>query len=178
MSGHTLLLLTAAAAPTRKNALSYPNSTAASNPSPDRDGVGRPGAISPTVSLPRRQRHLPELDLAVVPLEQDRPRLPLLAINRPAGDAGDRLPVDHPLAVEDDGHHPPDQGDLERLPLARFLGRIDRRGEEAVHAADLVAVRLLAKIVLDLHLVPAAQVDAAVAPLRVAELGGQLEIGQ
>ena len=56
--------------------------------------------------------------------------------------------------------------------------RVRARGQEAVDAADQVRVRLQAVVVLDLHLVAAAQVDAAVAALRVAELGVQLEVGE
>src|SRR5262249_17346346 len=70
-----------------------------------------------------------------------------------------------------------DQRDVHGLPFTRFLRGVDGRRQEAVNAADLVAVRLVAVIVLDLHFVAAAQVDAAIASFRIAKFGMELGIG-
>ena len=51
-----------------------------------------------------------------------------------------------------------------------------RRGQEPVDAADAVRVQRLADVVLDLRLVAAAQVHAAVALGRVHQLDVQLEV--
>src|SRR5438067_11008812 len=114
-------------------------------------------------SLRRRQRHLAEFDGPVIPLQEDGPRRALIAVEGAARDPGNLLPVDDALVVEVERERPPDERDVERLPLAGLLGGVDAGREEAVDAADLVAVGVAAEVVLDLHLVAAAEVDAAVA---------------
>src|SRR5438128_7334534 len=112
----------------------------------------------------------------MIALQHDRSRGALIAVEGPAGDAGNGLAVDDALTVKYDRDDAADQGYLHGLPFTRFPGGVDARRQKAIDAADLVAVRFVAVIILDLHLVTAAQVNAAVASLRIAELRVQFEV--
>src|SRR5262245_45964711 len=116
------------------------------------------------------QRQIFELHPAVVALEQDGARLFLVAVQGAAGDSGDGLPLDDWFAVENDGNLASNQGDVHGLPLVCRFRAIQARGEEAIDAANAVAVGFLPKIVLDLHFVSATQVNAAVAAFGIAKL--------
>src|SRR5581483_2405000 len=99
-----------------------------------------------------------------------------VAVQRAAGDAGNGLPIYDGLAVERHCHHPPDQRDVERLPLARLFGRIYAGREKAVDAAERIPARTRPLVVFDLNLVSPAQVETAVRACRIPELDMQLEI--
>ena len=127
--------------------------------------------------LPRRaNRDVSVLDGAVVPLQHDGPRRSLVAVDRPARDAGNLALGDDAPAVELHGHDAADQGDIECLPLARLTPRVPRGRQEPVNPADVIERRLGGIAVLDLRLVAAAEVDAAVAAFRQAELGVEREV--
>src|SRR5207248_6265134 len=119
-------------------------------------------------SFPGSQRQPAKGDGPMIPLQHDRSRRSLIAIESAPRDPGDGLAVNDSLAVEDDGQDAADKHDIKRLPLARSFRRIDAGGQKAVDAADLVAVGFIAVVVLDLDLVAAAQVNAAVTPFRIA----------
>src|SRR5262245_8138933 len=110
----------------------------------------------------------------MVALEHDRTGGPFIAVERAAGDARNRLPVDDALAVEHDRHDATNERYVHLLPFAGFFCGIDRGRKEAVDAADIMRIRLQAVIVLNLNLVSPTQVDAAVASFGIAELGVKL----
>ena len=89
--------------------------------------------------------------------------------------------VDHLPTVQHDRHAPADQRDVERLPLTGAVRRVLIGNQEAVDRAEAAGgfpVRFGDDGVFDLHLVPPAQIDAAVAPRRIPDLHVQLEIGE
>ena len=86
--------------------------------------------------------------------------------------------VDDRRAVKHDRDAPADELDVERLPLAGRARRIDGRRDEAVDAAHAQRIERLAGVVLDLHLVAAAQIHAAVAAGRKPELGVQPKVAE
>ena len=114
----------------------------------------------------------------MVTLKHDRAWGGLVAFERAAGDAGDRLAGDDLLAVESHRDLAAHQGDIQRLPLAGFLCGIRDRRQESVDAADLMAINLGAEVVFDLYFVAAAKIDAAVTALGIAEFGVQLEVSE
>jgi hypothetical protein len=114
----------------------------------------------------------------VVTLKQNRTGLAFLAVKSAAGNTGYRLAINDALAVEHNCDAPADQRDVDRLPLTRLPGRVQTRGEKSVNAAEPVAVRLVAEIIFDLNFIPAAQINPAVAPTRIAEFSPQLEVGK
>ena len=64
------------------------------------------------------------------------------------------------------------------MPFARTLGGNLTRRDEAVDAAETIVGRLQTIVVLDLDLVAAVQIDAAIAPRRIAELDVKLEVAE
>src|SRR5690606_21463230 len=71
-----------------------------------------------------------------------------------------------------------DQRDLERLPFAGRPHSVDGRREKSVQATHAQRVECKPVVVLDLHLVTAAQVNAAVAAGRETELRAQAKIAE
>src|SRR5882762_1390393 len=68
-----------------------------------RNGPGRPTDLSC-----RRDRQVAVLDRPMIPLQHDRPRLLLMAVERPASGSRNVHPADHLFAVEHHRHHPAD----------------------------------------------------------------------
>src|SRR5262249_54762379 len=113
----------------------------------------------------------------VMGLRHYRPGLALIAIERASGDSRDLCVVDDSHAVENERHFAADQSYVEGLPFAGLLGGIARRRDEAVDAADSMALRFFSEVVLNLNLVTASQIDAAVTLVSHLELEVQLEVG-
>ena len=114
----------------------------------------------------------------MIALQIDWSRRAFIAVNGATGDAGNLLIADDLLAVGDDGDHTANQRNVERLPLAgRESGDFTWR-DKSVDAAEAVRVGLATVVVLDLDFVAAAQVNAAVALLRIAKLDVKLEIAE
>src|ERR1044072_8320581 len=132
-------------------------------------------AASRARSPRRRQHHIPILDRRVIPLQQDRSRTPLVAVECAAGDAGNGLLHDDRVPVEHNRHQSPDERDIAGLPFAGRERRVFIGHEEPVHAAFVMTVGLHPLAVLHLHFVTAAKVDAAVAALGHAKLHVQPE---
>src|SRR5829696_3575136 len=127
-------------------------------------------------SHPRRDHDLAERYALVVALQHDWPRLAFMAVERAAGDPGDWLVVYDRLAVQHDRDPAADERDVVRLWFSRLVGGVDIRVQQAVDASHPVRVHHLPRVILDLHLVSASQVDATVAARRERELGVQLEV--
>src|SRR5918996_1274879 len=117
------------------------------------------------------------LDRSVIALQEDRPRRAFVRIERAARDPRNVAPADHLAAVEHHSHLPPDQRDVVRLPRPRGARDAHTRLEKAVDRAEPFGRHYSQRGIFDLHLVAAAQVNAAVAPRRIAKLDVQLEIG-
>src|SRR5712691_8901456 len=145
------------------------------------DDEPRMSSEGPASLLRRRQHDVAVLYWPMIPLQHDRPHLLFIAIERATRGPRNVRPANHLFAVQDHRHHPADQRDVVGLPLAGALRRIlsgnqkpvDRaeaaRGLPAAHGHDRV---------LDLRLVAAPQIDAAVAVLGIAELEVQLEVAK
>src|SRR5712692_291418 len=135
------------------------------------------GCATSTAQLPRRRDHdVAVFDRPVIPLQEQRPRLAFVAVERATGDSRNLLIADHLSSIRDYGHHSPDQRDVVRLPFTRRSRRHLARRNESIDPAEPIVPGLVAEIVLDLHLVPPAEIHATVAFLRVAELDVKLEI--
>src|SRR5690349_8657869 len=115
----------------------------------------------------------------MVALQIDRSGSALVTIQRATRRTGNDLIGNHGSAVEDDSYASADEGDVVRLPLAGRVRRALVRRQKTIHSSNFVGARNGTSFaVLDLHLVSAAEVNAAVAPLRIAELDVQLEVGE
>src|SRR3954462_3684100 len=134
-------------------------------------------SIAP-MSPRRSDQDVAVLDRTVIALQENRARRAFIAVERATGDSGDLLVYDHLSAVGDDRHHSSDEGDVVRLPLARRPRRDHTRRQESVNGAEAIVPRRIAVVVLDLNFVAAAEIDAAVALLGVAELDVELEIAE
>ena len=110
----------------------------------------------------RLNAKVPVTDPRVVALQHQRAGGTLIAVDRPAGDARNFHLIDDRDAVQVHRKNPPNQGDIERLPLAGRLGRQRCRGNLTVNAAHQAGMRALPKIVLDLNLMAPAKVDPAI----------------
>src|SRR3954470_16357910 len=115
---------------------------------------------------------------AVIPLQEQRTGRAFVTVEGATGDARNLLVHDHRSAVGDDGHHSSNERDVICLPLSRRLRRDHARRQESVDRAEPIVPRRITVVVLYLHLVAPAQIDAAVALLRVAELDVELEIAE
>src|SRR5690349_6816052 len=67
------------------------------------------------------------LDRAVIALKQERPRRAFVAVDRATGDTGNLLVADDARPVRHDRHHPPNECDVVRIPLAGALRRNSAR---------------------------------------------------
>ena len=68
-----------------------------------------PRGFEPRLPLPRRRHHdVAKLDRPMIPLQHDRPRLLLIAVERPSSGSRNVRPANHLCAVEHHGHHPAD----------------------------------------------------------------------
>src|SRR5262249_50623077 len=130
------------------------------------------------LSLRRRDHNISIVNLLVIALQHYRPGLALIAIERASGDSRDLCVVDDSHAVENQRHFAADQSYVQGLPFAGLLGGIARRRDEAVDAADSMALRFFSEVVLNLNLVTASQIDAAVTLVSHLELEVQLEVGE
>src|SRR5712691_1962402 len=115
----------------------------------------------------RADAEVAEGDGAVVALEHDGAGLSDLVIQSAAGGVREGGVVDDVHSVQHHGRLVALDPGVYRLPLAGGLGRIGTGGHQAIDRAVDVAFGRLAVVVLDLDLVAAAQVDAAVAAGRV-----------
>src|SRR4051794_27581996 len=98
----------------------------------------------------------------MVALQVNRSGRFFMAIEGAAGDTGDLLMVDDGLAILDDGDMATQQGDIEDLPFARSSGLLRNGSQKTINRSHVMARRLSKRIVLDLHLVTSAKIDAAV----------------
>ena len=100
----------------------------------------------------------------MIALDHDRPGLGFLRVERAAGDSRELRIVVNLLAVERGRDAVADDGDLNGLPFSGRLARVHHRrlGRVDGHVAVLPILGA-AGIVEHLHLVAAAQIDAAVA---------------
>src|SRR4051794_3450060 len=114
----------------------------------------------------------------MITLEHQRAGSAFVTVERAAGDARYLRIIDDGFAVQHDGDSPSGQGDVVALPLARLGGGVDGGPEKTVEAAHAQAVGRLAEVVINLHLVSATQVNAAVALLDNVEFEVQLEVGE
>lgn len=114
----------------------------------------------------------------MIPLHQNGAGCAFVTIQGTTGDAGDILTFDDFLAVQLDGYQAADQRDFQALPFARFLCGVQIGSQEAVYAADAMAVDFHPVIVFDLNFMTASQIDAAVTSLRIAKFRFQFEIGE
>mgnify|MGYP004426798201 CR=1 FL=1 len=124
----------------------------------------------------RREDDVAEVRVGVVALEVERPLHELVARDRAARAAEDRLVVDDVHAVEDDRHVALVERDVDVLPLVRRLLGRDARRDAPVEGRHVVAVDGLAVAVKHLDLVDAAQVDARVAARQHPHVVGELEV--
>src|SRR5204863_6903625 len=128
------------------------------------------------VSPRRGQYDVTVLHRPVIALQHDRPRLPFIAVERPARDPGNGGATNHLMSVEHDGDDPPDQRDVVGLPLAGALRGILVGNQKPVDRAEAAGRRLAPGRILDLRLIAPAQIHAAVAARRIAKLEVQLEV--
>lgn len=78
-------------------------------------------------SFPPLNSNIPKLHRPMIPLQIDRPRFPLITIQRPTRDPGDLLPADHLLSIKHHRHRPTHQLDIICLPLAGRLPHLPIR---------------------------------------------------
>ena len=123
-----------------------------------------------------RQDDIAVTDGRVVALQVDGAWLEFIGPHRSAGAAEEGLVVDNRRAVELYRYMAVEQGDVEILPLARFLFCVDGRGDSAVNSAHVVPIEALAVGIAYLDFVDASQVDSAVAALGDIDLELQIEI--
>src|SRR5215471_9881305 len=113
----------------------------------------------------RGHRHLAEPDLAVVALEHDRTGLSFVGIKRASGDSIYDAVVLNRLAVQHRRDSIADDDRIDGLPFARRQARIHKRFHPAINRHVAVDVGRFAVIVQYLQLIPAAQIQSAVAVL-------------
>src|SRR5580704_4088036 len=120
--------------------------------------------------------NLTELDGPAVGLDDYRTDFPFEGVDGHGCQTVDGGFIDQLGAVEGDGNLAADQAHLESLPLfSRFTG-VAFGSDAAVDGTAAVFGRRVAEIVHKLHLVAAAQGDAAVGPLPKQEFGMQIEV--
>src|SRR6266568_3014887 len=128
------------------------------------------------VSPRRGQYDVTVLHRPVIALQHDRPRLLLIAVERPARDPGNGGATNHLMSVEHDGDDPPDQRDVVGLPLAGALRGILVGNQKPVERAEAAGRHVAPGRILDLRLITPTQIHAAVAARRIAKLEVQLEV--
>lgn len=114
----------------------------------------------------------------MISLQHEGTRLCLPTVQRATCDAGNLNVIDDQLIIKYNRYFPAQKSDIAGIPLA---GRFDRHhiwDQETVHASRPQAARLLAVIILNLNLIPAAQIDAAIAAFQEMILKMQLEISE
>lgn len=117
-------------------------------------------------------------DGAVVALQIDGAGCGFVAIQGAAGNAGNLAVTNDGAAILNDGDIAAEEGDIEGLPLAGAARLFGFGGEETIDGAHVVAGRLGEGVVLDLHFVAAAQIDAAVGIFGAVDFDVELEIGK
>src|ERR1017187_9422202 len=113
----------------------------------------------------------------MIPLEIKRSRLGFTTVQRPARNPRDLLVIDRRHAIPNHRHHATHEGDVKALPSPRLPRQVGRWSDEPIdrpHAMELVVG--VDSLVLDLHFIPAAQVDPAVALVRAVVLDMQFEV--
>src|SRR6266700_93287 len=98
----------------------------------------------------------------MVALQNDWPGLALIGIARNCRESFDLLLVDDFLIVEHDRNLAAYKPDVVRLPFARRLAGIHCRGNATIERAVRMLAWRLAVVFQNLHLIAAAQADAAV----------------
>src|SRR2546423_4154908 len=116
---------------------------------------GKTGALARR--LPRwREYDVAKFHRAVIALNHERTGRCFIAVERTARNSRDLLVFNECLAVQHDGHHATNEGNVVRLPVTRptrsgFVGR-----QKTVDCAEVILRRLERVAILDLHLVPPA----------------------
>ena len=124
----------------------------------------------------RLQHDIPVFHHAMVTLQIDGARNKFIGGDGSAGTSADRLVVDDLFAVQDDGHVPVNQGDVQRLPLSgRLFGGHGWR-DAAVQSAHVVRINRFPVAIKHLDLIDAAQVDPAVVAFRNIDFQAEVEI--
>src|SRR4051812_46446882 len=111
----------------------------------------------------------------MIPLEKERTRFGLVAVQSASRRSRNLDVIEQLHAIADHGSVAAHEGDIERTPLSESERHARRRGIVAVDRAHLVR-RLTATLGADLDLIPAAQINPAVAAFRTVDLDVQLEI--
>ena len=99
-----------------------------------------------------------------------------MAVESASRDPRNILMVDDRYTVLYDGHVPPDQRDVERLPDTGLSRLLRRWIQEAIHSTRVMAIGLGHGIGFHLDLVAASQENSAVGARSAIELDMQLEI--
>src|ERR1035437_2075146 len=123
-----------------------------------------------------RNRNIPIADHAmVIALQKERSRLAFIAIQRSTRGTRDFHVVVDLDAVAGHSRVPTHEGNVEGGPFPELVAEISARGIVTVHRAHLMR-RQGAAFGPHLDLIPAAQIDSAVAVLRAVDFDVQLEI--
>src|SRR5581483_811513 len=117
-------------------------------------------------SLGGEESYIPERHMSrLAALQIDRSRRALVTIQSATGYTGNFLVVDDGMPVLHHGDFSADESYIVGLPLTRSPWLFRLRGEKAIHASGAHGGSFRFRVVFNLNLVSAAQVNAAIRSL-------------